>query len=218
MERAPVRTAIVAAVIALLLSTVLVPKLRSATPSNDDVLVQVLGGTADLAAERAYQEADVYFHGGNRQDSHASGPPAHDLPMSALIAHMQGEAAPHEHRHLAGVDEEEILPWFAVAVRLNPHHVEAWSTGSYWYFRTGDREKALQFASEGIRHNPTAYVLHLDRGIIYYHLHNWDRSVRDLEAAERLWKHVNDESPYDLRQIKRYLSYARAHRPSVTTR
>jgi len=218
MDRVPARTAIVAAVIALLLSTILVPKLKSATPGNDDILVQVLGGTADLAAEKAYEEADVYFHGGNMRRRTASDRPARDLPLSKWIARMQGEAAPSNHKHLAGVQEKEILPWFAVAVRLNPHHIEAWSTGSYWYFRTGNRERALEFASDGIRNNPRDYRLYLDRGIILYHLRNWDKSVSDLESARRLWKNLNEDSPYELKAVERYLSYARAHRVSVTTR
>jgi tetratricopeptide (TPR) repeat protein len=218
MDRVPARAAVLAAVIALLLSTILVPKLRSATPSSDDVLVQVLGGTADLAADKAYQEADVYFHGGNARRQKASDRPAYELPFSKWIARMQGEAAPAQHRHLAGVEEKEILPWFAVAVRLNPHHIEAWSTGSYWYFRTGNREKALSFVSEGVRNNPSDYRLYLDRGIILYHVRDWDKSVRDLEAARGLWKNLNEDSPYDLKAIERYLSYVRSRRVSVTTR
>lgn len=210
--------AICAAVIALLLSTILVPKLRSATPQADDILVQVLGGTADLAADQAYREADVYLHGGNEARHRPGDRPAHDLPLAKWIARMQGETALNTHRHLGGVEEKEILPWFAVAVRLNPHHIEAWSTGSYWYFRTGNRERALRFASDGIKSNPGNYRLYLDRGIIFYHLRKWDDSVRDLESARRLWKNLNEDSPYDLRAIEGYLSYAKSHRPSVTAR
>ena len=231
MEKLPVRLAVAGGLIALVLSSVLVPKLKAANPRNSDILVQVLGGTADLAADQAYQEADIYFHGGIRLKCHdleARGEECHgdnddqparhsgvNLPLLSYVERLQGEAAPKKHRHLGGTEEKEILPWFEVTVRLNPHHIEAYSTGSYWYSRTGDRKRALEFVSAGVRNNPDDYRLYLDRGVIHYHLRRWDSAIQDLQTARRLWKNLNEDSPYDLKAIKRYLSYAKSHRPSL---
>lgn len=215
MEKLPVRLAIAGGLIALVLSSVLVPKFKAANPRNSDILVQVLGGTADLAADQAYQEADVYFHGGIRAESHhiEGDDRSHvQLPLLGYVKRLQGEAAPRTHRHLGGAEEKEILPWFEVATRLNPHHVEAYSTGSYWYSRTGDPKRSLEFVSAGIRNNPDDYRLYFDRGIIHYHLKNWDSAIRDLQTARRLWKNLNEDSPYDLKAIGRYLGYASNHR------
>lgn len=215
MEKLPVRLAVAGGLIALVLSSVLVPRFKAANPRNSDILVQVLGGTADLAADQAYREADVYFHGGMKAKSrHLEGNDQRGacLPLLGYVKRLQGEAAPEKHRHLGGTEEKEILPWFEVTVRLNPHHIEAWSTGSYWYFRTGDRKRALEFVSAGIRQNPDDYRLYLDRGVIHYHLRIWDSAIRDLRTARRLWKNLNEDSPYDLKAISRYLGYAASHR------
>jgi tetratricopeptide (TPR) repeat protein len=215
MDKLPVRLAVAGGLVALVLSSVLVPKFRAASPPNSDILVQVLGGTADLAADQAYREADVYFHGGRKAEGrHTESDDLSEarLPLLGYVKRLQGEAAPRDHRHLGGTEEKEVLPWFEVTVRLNPHHVEAYSTGSYWYFRTGDRKRALEFVSAGIRQNPDDYRLYFDRGIIYYRLKSWDGAIRDLQTARRLWKNLNEDSPLDLKAIGRYLGYAASHR------
>ena len=55
---------VVTAILVLLMTTLLIPQLRSENPQDPDVLIRVLGGTADFAAEQAYREAEIYFHAG----------------------------------------------------------------------------------------------------------------------------------------------------------
>ncbi|MCL6629525.1 MAG: hypothetical protein K6U00_07990 [Armatimonadetes bacterium] len=219
MDRWLPRLVLIAASGTLLLSMILSPAIRAANPRNADVLTQVLGGTTELVAEKAYREADVYFHAGivvprhsrdwDGGDSHASYPVPDqrriDLPFNSLMNYLHSQTAPKEHRHLEGAEEKEVLPWFVTAVRLNPHLIEAYSDGCYWFYRCGDTRMAEKFITEGIRRNPQSYRLYLDRGILYHRLEKWKEAAGDLERALKLWKNNSEDAPYDLRAIKTYL-------------
>ncbi len=227
MDQWPVKLGLASVVLLLVLSFVMVPQFRTANPQSADMLVQVMGGTAELAGNEAYQEADVYFHAGTTlKCKHEGGADRcaengctrlrnadmDYLPLHSWFQQMQASASPQIHRHLAGTESREMLPWFIVSTRLNPHLVEAWSTGTYWFYRSGEVKRAEQFVCDGIRNNPTDYRLYFDRGVLYYHLKQWDRAVSDLQTAERLWKNLNEDSPFDLKAIRRYTGYARSHR------
>lgn len=210
MDKLPQWTAFAGALVAVFLSAMLVPGLKAATPQNQDILMQVMGGTADLAAEKAYREADIYFHGGIKAGKPEVSPAREPgMPLMDMIRHLQDQTSPKQHRHLAGKEEKEILPWFLVAIRMNPHHIEAWRTGSYWFFRTGNPKRAMELASEGIRSSPKDYRLYLDRGILYHRLANWDKAISDFETADKLWKNINEDSPYERKAIRIYLKDSR---------
>lgn len=214
MERRFLGLMVAGAVIVLALSSMLVPDIRAATPDDRDILMRVLGGTAEIAADKAYKTADVYFHAGQTGDHHHHEeevqPSVTKLPLLGWIERMHGESAPKEHRHLSGEEEKECLPWFLAAVRLNPRHIDAWRVGAYWYYRTGEPSRAEDFISEAISRNPQDYRLYLDRGILYHRLQEWEKSVRDLESARQLWKTLSDESEKDLHAIDLYSSYGRS--------
>lgn len=78
---------------------------------------------------------------------------------------------------------------------------------------TGPRSpaKAEAFISDGIRHNPRDYRVYLERGVLYHRMKKWAKSADDLAKAERYWKNITEDSPYDLKAIHTYLKDARAH-------
>ena len=222
MDRWLPKIVIAGAIAILIFSSMLVPRLRSANPQDRDVVIQVLGGTADFAAEKAYREADIYFHAGfdcecpdEQEDHHVDhevkASDTVSLPLLKAIEHLQGEAAPRIHKHLQGNEEKEVLPWFIAAVRLNPHRIDAWRVGSYWFYRTDNGHRAVDFISDGIRRNPGDYRLYLDRGILYHRLGEWDNAIKNLETARRLWKNDSEDSPYELRAIRTYLRDCQAN-------
>jgi len=209
------------AIMLLVLTSLLIPQLKAANPQDPDVLIQVLGGTADFAAEKAYREADIYFHAGfdcDCPDEHKDHHVEHEvkasdsvrLPLLKTVERLQGEAAPRIHRHLQGEEEKEVLPWFIAAVRLNPQFIDAWRTGSYWFYRTDNGHRAIAFISDGIKRNPSDYRLYLDRGILYHRIGEWDNAIKDLETARRLWKNDTEDSPYEKKAIGIYLRDCRA--------
>ncbi len=203
---------------AVLLAAFLTPVVRSANPQPRDVLTQILGGTAEVAAEAAYQQADVYFHSGvrksERSDDEDTSRQNHSssnnsgLPLKDLILLLQNTTKPSSERHVASSDEKEILPWFVVAVRLNPHHIEAWCVGTYWFYRTKEYDRAKAFITEGIRHNPKNYKLYFERGALFARLKQWDLALKDLEKADILKPEVSDE--FEWHAVDAYLKYVRA--------
>ncbi|MHB0913418.1 MAG: tetratricopeptide repeat protein [Armatimonadota bacterium] len=195
---------IISAALALALSSLIAPH----TSAGGDVLTEVLGGTAQLAGDMAYEQADVYFHGGGTSchGEHEEAPETvSDLPLSAFIHYLDGEMAPKEHRHLAGAEEKELLPWFVTAVELNPQLVDAWCNGAYWFYRTGNHKKAEEFITQGITKNLRDYHVWLERGVLYHRLGRWRESAGDLERAEKLWKNDSEDAVYFRRAIRTYL-------------
>lgn len=226
MNSFPLKMMLAAGIAALALAMTTVPTLKAASPKNNDIMVQVLGGTADFAAEKAYREADIYFHAGqnegceasisgNHKEHHDDDHDSHEaveqstLPLMGLIKHLHGESAPKKHRHLEGDEEKEVLPWFIAAVRLNPRHIEAWRTGAYWFYRMGNVPKAEKFIADAISHNPNDYRLYLDQGILEFRAKRWQNAVRSLELAEKYWKNDSEDAPYDHRAIKTFLKGTR---------
>ena len=223
---------IVAGVILILpLTSLLIPQIKAENPQDSDMLVRMLGGTADLVAQQAFQEAELYYHAGYKCDcpDEKENPKSEirnpkqtgksrirkseiNLPLLNVVKRLHGEMAPKIHKHLQGEEEKELLPWFIAAVRLNPHFIDAWRVGSYWFYRTDNGHRAVDFISDGVRRNPGDYRLYLDRGVLYHRLEEWDNAIKDLETAEKLWKHCDEDSPYERRGIDTYLRDCRMHK------
>lgn len=211
---------VICGLLAITLTLFIVPELNSADQSNTDVLAQALGGTAEIASEKAFEQADLYYHAGNM---HKCPDEDHEKPeneehsalsglfMAGFVNNIYAQTKPHKHVHIEGASEKELIPWFVTATRLNPHNIEAWRVGSYWYMRTGETEHAREFIADAIRKNPEDYRLYLDQGIVYHHFHEWKKAVSSLETADKLWKDNSEDAPYDLRAIKRYLKDSESH-------
>lgn len=196
---------------ASVLAGLLTPEVMIANPERSDVLTQVLGGASALAADSAFEQADVYFHAGVREragNPRLSVRESDALPFMGLIHKLQDTTVPKRVRHLEGKDERELLPWFHAAVRLNPHHIEAWCVGTYWYYRVGEYGQAEAFINDGIRHNPTEYKLYLERGVLFARLKQYKRALVDLEKAKTL--RPQKSSDFEWSAVDAYLGYVKA--------
>lgn len=216
------RLTVVFGIMVAVMVWVLAPILKAETPQSDDILMQVLGGTADAASSGAFHQADLYFHGGvtneqfkeeDRTNVRHNYVPTYvnQLPFGKYYYYMQTQIIPQEHKHLDGDEAKEMLPWFILAVRLNPRNIDAWRVGSYWFFRTGEYSKAFKFISEGITGNPSEYRLYYDRGVLYHKIKAWDKAASDLRKADNMWKNNSDDATYDKRGIATYLRDTMKH-------
>ncbi len=170
-----------------------------------DFLSVLLGDAKKDISNTMVHEADSYFHGGVEMDcphghDHHHDDLEHDHeprpdhgdeenaerafdPWRWINSHIR---APEIDRHLDGGKAVEMMPWFWVAVKSDPHNVEAWSTA--WYAASHmmkDAELALRIAAEGWRHNPQSLEMACVLGRAYR-----TEATRDLEKSEEMFRTV----------------------------
>lgn len=145
--------------------------------AGGDFLSVLLGDAKKDISDAMVHEADSYFHGGiDMACHHLHEHPNHDHVHGEHAEHDHHEKEDHDHeaelfdpwrwinahirapeidRHLDGGKAVEMMPWFWVAIKSDPHNIEAWSTA--WYAASHlmkDEELALRIATEGQRLNP----------------------------------------------------------------
>ena len=170
-----------------------------------DFLSVLLGDAKKDISNTMVHEADSYFHGGVEMDcphghDHHHDDLEHDHeprpdhgdeenaerafdPWRWINSHIR---APEIDRHLDGGKAVEMMPWFWVAVKADPHNVEAWSTA--WYsalYVMRDQSLALRIASDGCRQNPASIELACNLGRTYL-----AGGTHDVEQAERMFRLV----------------------------
>ena len=173
--------------------------------AGGDFLSVLLGDAKRDISGAMVREADSYFHGGVDMDCHhLHGHHDHDLeaphehhadeehdheeeesfdPWRWINAHVR---APDIDRHLAGDEAVELMPWFWVAIKSDPHNVEAWSAA--WYVASHmmkDDALALRIATEGWRLNPESLELACVLGRSYR-----AEGSRDLDKVEKMFRMV----------------------------
>jgi hypothetical protein len=99
-----------------------------------------------------------------------------------------GVRAPEVHRHLDGERAVELMPWFWVAAKSDPHNVEAWSSAFFVASHMlKDDDLALRIATEGRRLNPASVELAATLG------NAWGaEGVRDAAKAEEQFRAAVD--------------------------
>ena len=153
--------------------------------TEEDILSVLLGDAKKDISDSMVRTADSYFHGGVDIDCHLEGhdheghacPEAGDCPHHGH-GHHEGDSeskadhgrlfdpwswinghvrAPEVDRHLGQEKAKEMLPWFWMAVRSNPHNTEAWTTA--WFAAASlmkDSDLARKVAEEAYQANPDA--------------------------------------------------------------
>ncbi len=168
---------------------------------DGEFLSVLLGDAKKDISGAMVREADSYFHGGVDMDCHhLHGHQEHEEcheedhvderqnhesesfdPWRWINAHVR---APEIDRHLDGGKAVEMMPWFWVAIKADPHNVEAWSTA--WYtalYMMKDEALALRIATEGWRLNPKSLELTCVLGRSYR-----ADGTRDLEKSETMFR------------------------------
>ena len=153
--------------------------------TGEDILSVLLGDAKKDISDSMVRTADSYFHGGVDIDCHFEGhdyeghtcPEDGDCPHHGH-GHHEGKSksetdpgrrvdpwrwinghirAPEVDRHLGQEKAKEMLPWFWMAVRSNPHNTEAWTTA--WFAAASlmkDPNLARKVAEEAYQANPDA--------------------------------------------------------------
>ena len=176
--------------------------------AGGDVLSVLLGDAKKDISGAMVREADSYFHGGVDMDCHhLRGNHSHAHHGHAHHGHEHHAEEDHDHaaesfdpwrwinsrirapeidRHLDGGKAVEMMPWFWVAIKSDPHNVEAWSTA--WYAASHlmqDEALALRIAIEGQRLNPQSLEMACVLGRAYR-----AETTRDDEKSEAMFHKV----------------------------
>lgn len=186
------------------------------THGSENLIAQIFGESRALISARMLHKADRYFHGGVMLDDcdhlHGGGhhhehaddgghdaehEEAEKTPVAAADTHYTGagwyrnlmlSTRPSGHTHLSTTREvKELLPWFRLATKLDPHNVQGYDVTAYWLAKKLDAPaKAIALIDEGIAHNPEAFELELTKGEL---LMETDPATADtaLAAAEERW-------------------------------
>jgi hypothetical protein len=98
--------------------------------------------------------------------------------------------------------DKDVLGLLNLITDLDPHFVEAYSTGAVIYaYGAGDPKQACAFLDEGIRSNPRAWDLQRTAAIIHARrLHDPRRALPYARAAVRYC-----DSPFDKPVVERLL-------------
>ncbi len=102
-------------------------------------------------------------------------------PWRWINSHIR---APEIERHLAGRKTVEMMPWFWVSIKADPHNVKAWSAA--WYtalHMMKDESLAMQIAVEGQRLNPESLEMANVLGRTYR-----AESTRDPKKSEAMFR------------------------------
>ena len=172
--------------------------------AGGDFISILLGDAKKDISGAMVREADSYFHGGVDMDCHhlhdhdhgdinwesrhlGGGHHDHEVesfdPWRWINSHIR---APEIDRHLAQDKVVEMMPWFWVAIKANPHNVEAWTMA--WYaalHMMKDDALALRIASEGWWHNSNSMEMAFVLGRSYR-----AEGTRDLEKSEEMFRTV----------------------------
>ena len=176
--------------------------------AGGDFLSVLLGDAKKDISDAMVHEADSYFHGGiDMACHHLHDHPDHDHIHGEHAEHDHHEEQDHDHetesfdpwrwinshirapeidRHLDGGKAVEMMPWFWVAIKSDPHNIEAWSTA--WYAASHlmkDEGLALRIATEGQRLNPESLELACVLGRAYR-----AEATRDQAKSEAMFNKV----------------------------
>ncbi len=182
-------------------------------------------GEEDHDHEHAHEEhADEHADGEEHEHEHEHEHGEDDsagtktmIPTEAddfrgIIGRLQREVKPWRdpsmpHQHADGT---ELLPWFRLMTRCDPHYVLGYTIGG-WSLKSRNLEAGIRFAKEGIENNPDSFQIHLTLGELYL------QKGRLIAGVENLLRPTPEALVYMLMAHDCYLTAAElalAQRPA----
>ncbi len=134
-------------------------------------LYRLIGGATEAVGDTLFLKAEFYYHGGvsadYENDDHSreglvDARGARRAEPTDWIERLNRRVRAHAHYHLKRDEKKEMLPFFALAVRLDPKNVEAVLTSAYWLDREFKKPRdAADVLEKGMRDNPGSWEIPL---------------------------------------------------------
>ncbi len=171
-----------------LFSGVLAVAAGNAYPARpaQDPLFMLIGSAKETVGSAMFLKANSYFHGGEESEEEESEhhDHEHEEEKGDAIASLNRVLNAHEHRHLQGEESAEILPFLAVAVELDPHHVEAILSTAYWLdAQLKQTEEAVKVLRKGRAENPDSWQISKSLAKMLFHEKNYTEAAALFEEA-----------------------------------
>jgi tetratricopeptide (TPR) repeat protein len=178
-----------------------------AEAAEQDLIYRMFGGLRGLLADWAFMKGEEYYHGGlpirsmdvshcmQEEMAKARGDRSQDeheheggqQRKLSFYSKLYSQMKVTEHIHLAYKEEKEVLPWFYLQVKFNPHDIQGYVLGSYWLRRLGNTDEAFEFLAEGRKNNPESAQILMAMGEYYFRKKNYEEAIGYLECARQLW-------------------------------
>ncbi len=144
----------------------------------------LLGESRQALSLNLFNEADLYFHKGvaHRESS---------IPLPGPFQRWQADLTPTQHSHAEGDASAEILPWLKLAIRADPHNVDAFLVSSFWAGTGLHRQDlAAEILDQAQRLNPGDYRIVLEKGRLAIVAGHFDKAITTLDSALSLYSHT----------------------------
>ena len=184
--------------------------------AGDDPFSRLFGSAKEILGDLAFLKSDVYFHHGvparfRQHETGAGG--AEKSVVEALraeepkdwIARLRGKVAFEGHYELGRDEEQEIVPWLAWAVSLDPHNEQAVLTTAYWLGRHFDKaDAAAAILEKGARDIPDSWEIQYELGKIQFKKKDFASAAGRFREAEEKHGPIAPEDRPLMREMRYY--------------
>ena len=112
------------------------------------------------------------FSGMGAGVAHKDGPslvPDEDRDWRGILGEMNRHIEPWRPGHARHSDPQELIPWYQVLVKFNPHYVQAYTNGAFFMSDfAGQPALGRDFLIAGAKKNPWSFEIESSLGRIYF--------------------------------------------------
>lgn len=166
------------------LAFVLACRLEGAFPrmaGEEGLMARLLGEGRHAVSLSLNEMAELYFHKGVGRE-------AKQAFTNDWFQRVGAEVSPRMHHHTEGMGHAEILPWLQMAIRADPHNVEAQLVLSFWLSTGINRpDLARDILREAQRNNPRDYQIYQEQARMAIREGGFPVARGKLETAISLW-------------------------------
>ena len=184
--------------------------------AKDSIALSLMGQLQFTVGDLLWMKSQEYLHGGlvyrmpTKAEEQMGYLPTNATDVAAGLSHSEGvlmspeaqhdwrgilgridrEVIPHaDHRH---ADPVELIPWYQLVVKMNPHQERVYSMGAFFMSDSATAPgDALEFLHKGLTANPWSWEL---RGGIGRILHDYANRTEELAIRKGHSEPVLDET------------------------
>jgi len=148
--------------------------------------------------EEASGVRSTEFTGMGAGVAHKDGPslvPAKDRDWRGVLGDLDRHIEPWRPGPAQHSDPKELIPWYQLLTKFNPHYIQAYTTGAFFMSDFAQEpEKARDFLEAGAKANPWSFEIQSALGKLYFDC--FKQYMRAAEALAKSVELVKEEKAY----------------------